>query len=48
MVVDKWLELLSNFSDFELFKFPCEDLVPVELPMLSSSVGSAARGGGLD
>jgi hypothetical protein len=46
MVEDKWLESLSESLDVALSEFPCKDLAPVELPSLSSSVGSAARGGG--
>ncbi len=46
MVEDKWLESSSISSDVAPSEFPCKDLAPVELPLLSSSVGSAAGGGG--
>jgi hypothetical protein len=45
MVDNKWLESLSNFFDVEPSEFACKDLVPVELPSLSSSVGLAGKSG---
>ncbi len=43
MVDDKWLELLSKFSDVELSEFPFTDLVPVELLLLSPSIGLVGK-----
>jgi hypothetical protein len=45
-VDDKWLEFSSKSLDIVSSEFPCADLMPVELLSLSSSVGSAAGGGG--
>jgi hypothetical protein len=45
-VDDKWLEFSSKSLDVVSSEFPWANLVPVELSLLSSSVGSAAGGGG--
>jgi hypothetical protein len=45
MVDNKWLELLSEFLDIEPSEFPCEDLAPVELSLISSSVGLVGKSG---
>jgi hypothetical protein len=46
VVDDKLLELPSKFSDVAPSELPCKDLALVELPSLSSSVGSGAGGEG--